>query len=77
MFLTGTVYARREAGLKPRRIIVLGHAFAGYSLLWMVAGYWAIGRILCGRRGWHKTERLAERATRPAAGMEPTPDDAY
>jgi cellulose synthase/poly-beta-1,6-N-acetylglucosamine synthase-like glycosyltransferase len=70
MFLTGTVYARREAGLKPRRIIVLGHAFAGYSLLWMVAGYWAMGRILCGRRGWLKTERLAEHATRPPSGLE-------
>jgi hypothetical protein len=26
----------------------------------MVAGYWALGRMLSGRRGWLKTERVPE-----------------
>jgi 1,2-diacylglycerol 3-beta-glucosyltransferase len=42
-------------------VVLLGHAFAVYSLLWMVAGYWALGRILRGRKSWHKTERLIEK----------------
>ena len=61
VFLTVSVYARRESGLRPWRVIVLAHAFAGYSLLWIASGYWALGRILRGRYGWAKTERLPDR----------------
>lgn len=60
VFLTVSVYARREPGLRPRNVVLLGHAFAIYSLLWIVAGYWALGRLVRGRRGWHKTERLID-----------------
>lgn len=76
MFLTVSVYARREPGLGPWRVIVLGHAFAGYSLLWIVAGYWALGRILRGRRGWLKTDRLLEHPREPPAEAEPARTDA-
>lgn len=76
MFLTVSVYARREPGLKPWRVIVLGHAFAGYSLLWIVAGYWAMGRILRGRHGWLKTDRLPEHSPEPAAEMGTAGKDA-
>jgi hypothetical protein len=61
------VYARHERGLRLRQTILLGHAFAIYSLQWMVVGYWAVGRILRGRRAWHKTERLIERPSTLAA----------
>lgn len=61
VFVTVSVYARRERGLRPLKVVLLGHAFAAYSLLWMVAGYWALGRILRGRKSWHKTERLIEK----------------
>jgi len=60
VFLTVSVYARREPGLRPWRLLILAHAFACYSLLWIVAGYWALGRILRGRRSWAKTERLPD-----------------
>jgi cellulose synthase/poly-beta-1,6-N-acetylglucosamine synthase-like glycosyltransferase len=70
MFLTVSVYVRREPGLRPRRIIALGHAYAGYALLWIVAGYWALARILHGRHGWLKTERLLERPSQLAATVE-------
>jgi 1,2-diacylglycerol 3-beta-glucosyltransferase len=76
MFLTVSVYARREPGLGAWRVIVLGHAFAGYSLLWVVAGYWAVGRILRGRHGWLKTDRLQEQSREPAAETEPARTDA-
>lgn len=76
MFLTVSVYARREPGLGPWRVIVLGHAFAGYSLLWIVAGYWAMGRILRGRHGWLKTDRLLEHSREPPAEIEPAGEDA-
>jgi 1,2-diacylglycerol 3-beta-glucosyltransferase len=76
VFLTVSVYARREPGLRPWRVIILGHAFAGYSLLWMVAGYWALGRMLRGRHGWQKTERLPEQPHEPAAETKPVGRDA-
>ena len=60
LLLTLTVYLRREPELGMRRALALGHAFAGYALLWMVAGYWALGRIIRGRGGWLKTERVAD-----------------
>ncbi len=74
MFLIVSVYARREPGLPAGKVLVLGHAFALYSLLWVAAGYWALGRVLGGRRGWMKTERLADRPLRP--DPELTADDA-
>jgi len=67
VFLTVSVYARHEPGLRPRNVVLLGHAFAIYSLLWIVAGYWALGRILRGRRGWHKTERLIDKPSKSEA----------
>ncbi|HEX9064037.1 MAG TPA: glycosyltransferase family 2 protein [Streptosporangiaceae bacterium] len=74
IFLTATVYARREPGLRPWRVILLGHAFALYSLLWVAAGYWALARVIRGRRGWLKTERLADRPRQ--AELETVTDDA-
>ncbi len=67
VFVTVSVYARREPGLRPLKVALLGHAFALYSLLWMVAGYWALGRILRGRQSWHKTERLIEKPAKTEA----------
>ena len=67
VFLTVSVYVRREPGLRPWKVVLLGHAFAIYSLLWIVAGYWALGRILRGRQSWHKTERLVEEPSKTKA----------
>lgn len=67
VFLTVSVYARREPGLRAWKMVLLGHAFAIYSLLWIVAGYWALGRILRGRQSWQKTERLIERSSETEA----------
>jgi cellulose synthase/poly-beta-1,6-N-acetylglucosamine synthase-like glycosyltransferase len=66
MFLTVSVYARRERMIRRWRLLVLGHAFAGYALLWIVAGYLAVGRMVSRRRGWVKTDRIAEPPRRRA-----------
>lgn len=76
IFLSVSVYARRERGLRAWRMILLGHAFAIYSLLWMVAGYWALGRILLSRHGWMKTDRLHEQAPSPLLDASPAGRDA-
>lgn len=70
LFLTVSVYVRREPGLRLRQAMLLGHAFAIYSLLWIVVGYWALGRILRGSQGWYKTERLIEKPSE----LAPEPD---
>ncbi len=75
VFLAVSVYARREPGLGYLRAILLGHAFACYSLLWTVVGYWALGRILLGRHGWAKTERLLEQVGTTVAATEPAGTD--
>ena len=64
---------RREPGLGPRKVVLLGHAFAIYSLLWIVAGYWALGRMLRGRQSWHKTERLIEEPSKTKAVVRDAP----
>ena len=76
LFLMVSVYARHERGLGLRQAILLGHAFAIYSLLWIVVGYWALGRILRGRQGWHKTERLTEKPAALAAETKAVAPDA-
>lgn len=73
VFLTVSVYARREPGLRPRNVVLLGHAFAIYSLLWIVAGYWALGRLVRGRRDWHKTERLIDKPSKSKAVASDAP----
>jgi cellulose synthase/poly-beta-1,6-N-acetylglucosamine synthase-like glycosyltransferase len=73
VFLTVSVYARRAPGLRPRNVVLLGHAFAVYSLLWIVAGYWALGRLVRGRRGWHKTERLIDKPSKSKAVASDAP----
>lgn len=70
VFLTVSVYGRRERGLPTWRVILLGHVFAGYLLLWIVAGYWAMGRILRGSRGWLKTDRLVDQPRGETAEIE-------
>jgi hypothetical protein len=59
--LFATAY-RRIAGTPRLRSLILGHAFVLYGLLWIASGSLAVWRILTGRHGWLKTDRLRERA---------------
>jgi hypothetical protein len=44
----------------PGRAIVLAHAFEIYTHLWLIAGWWAVWNMLRRKRGWAKTDRVAE-----------------
>jgi 1,2-diacylglycerol 3-beta-glucosyltransferase len=67
--LFGYVYARRTQGTSLRRGLLLGHAFIVYALIWMVAGWWAVVRILRKRDGWLKTARIVETQDAPPSGI--------
>ena len=51
---------REIAGVGRLRSVALGHIFVFYGLLWVVAGFQAMWRLLAGRRSWIKTDRLVE-----------------
>ena len=55
------VYRRRGDRISRLGVVLFGHAFVLYGLLWMAAGWWAVLRVLQGRRSWLKTERLPDR----------------
>ena len=42
------------------KALLLAHLFELYSHLWLISGWWAVGRILRRRRGWEKTARVVE-----------------
>ncbi len=56
------VYRRQEpsSGFGVLRLIGYSHLYILYALVWFVAGWWAIARMLGGRNSWHKTARSPE-----------------
>ncbi|MGY1727082.1 glycosyltransferase family 2 protein [Geodermatophilus sp. SYSU D01062] len=56
------VYWRRERAEGPGLLRCCGwaHAYVVYGLMWYVAGWWAVARIIKGQHGWAKTERTVE-----------------
>lgn len=59
-YLFGPLYARATGEIRAVRGLLYGHLFVVYALLWLVAGWWGLGRALAGRRSWLKTERLSD-----------------
>ena len=53
-------YKRRTDEISGRRSFLLAHALAAYQLVWYVAGWKAMARMVSGTRGWVKTERYVE-----------------
>lgn len=53
-------YWRRAKDISALRAFVLAHGQAAYNLIWYVAEWWAVVRILGRRRNWVKTSRLQE-----------------
>lgn len=53
-------YRRRTDEISAPRAFFLGHALAVYQLVWYVAGWKALARIISGAKGWVKTERYVE-----------------
>jgi hypothetical protein len=66
-YLAAYVYWMRGR-VGPGRAILLAHAFEVYSHLWLIAGWWAIWNVLRRKRGWAKTDRVAEPAAEPGVG---------
>jgi cellulose synthase/poly-beta-1,6-N-acetylglucosamine synthase-like glycosyltransferase len=44
------------------KAILLAHLFELYSQLWLISGWWAVGRVVRRRRSWEKTARVVETA---------------
>ncbi len=62
--LFGGVYRsaeRRDAdGLPLWRSVVVMHLYVGYAVLWFIAGWRAVWRILTSQNSWAKTDRTVE-----------------
>ena len=60
----GWVYRSEERvhGLSLPGAVLLMHAYVGYAVLWYIAGWRAVGRVILGHTGWTKTDRVAEPA---------------
>jgi hypothetical protein len=65
--VTGFMYARRDRELGLGRSLLFSHLLIPYNYVAYLATWVALGRILTGRRGWSKTERIAEPVERLAA----------
>lgn len=62
IMLFGTIYwqQERKTGASWIHAVLVFHLFALYSTLWYFAGWRAAFRMLTGRTGWAKTERMKE-----------------
>lgn len=60
--LYGYIYWQQErtVGMSRIKAFLLFHLFALYSTLWYLAGWRATFRMLTGRTGWTKTDRIKE-----------------
>jgi 1,2-diacylglycerol 3-beta-glucosyltransferase len=68
----GLAYASRSE-VSRWRSVAYAHVYVFYALLWVVAGWWAFGRMATGRTSWLKTERLEETpASEDVAAREPS-----
>jgi 1,2-diacylglycerol 3-beta-glucosyltransferase len=61
----GAVYhaREREAGLSVAAAVLLMHGYVAYAVLWYVAAWRAVGRVVRGRTAWAKTDRVDEPST--------------
>lgn len=62
ILLYGRVYWQQERahGISRLQAFALFHLFALYATLWYIAGWRAVFRLLTGRSGWAKTDRIQE-----------------
>lgn len=64
ILLFGTLYwqQERDSGINWLHAVLVFHLFALYATLWYIAGWRAAYRMLMGRNGWAKTDRMKEPA---------------
>src|SRR5699024_2108911 len=58
--LFGASYWQQEHSLSWLKAIIVFHVFALYATLWYLPGWRAVFRLLTGRTGWTKTDRIKE-----------------
>ena len=59
----GVVYWLRDGRVSLFKALLLSHAFAVYSYIWVPAGWRALGRTIKRRRDWAKTARSIDKPT--------------
>ncbi|NLA54953.1 MAG: glycosyltransferase family 2 protein [Corynebacterium humireducens] len=64
----GVIYQRSEPSMSLPRALVVAHFYVAYALLWILAGWRAVFRVVLRRNSWAKTERLKENADGIAEG---------
>lgn len=60
MLVLGIIYKKSEPGMGYIRAILIAHLYVPYALLWVIAGWNAVFKIIRGKNSWAKTERLPE-----------------
>lgn len=53
-------YRSRSRDISLPRTIVLAHLMPLYQMMWLVAGWRAVGRMISGKNGWAKTARIGQ-----------------
>jgi 1,2-diacylglycerol 3-beta-glucosyltransferase len=69
-------YRRRTREISQWNAFLIAHVYALFQLIWYVAGWKALGRILTGRGGWVKTERYVEAIQKSPAVIDLTSEAA-
>lgn len=64
----GLIYQRSEPSMGVVRALTVAHLYVFYALLWILAGWRAVFRIVLQKNSWVKTERLKENAHGIAEG---------
>jgi cellulose synthase/poly-beta-1,6-N-acetylglucosamine synthase-like glycosyltransferase len=54
------VYRSHEPSVGRREALGLGHLYCTYGYIWYLAGWKAVARMITGRSGWVKTQRISE-----------------
>lgn len=68
--LLTVIYRRSEPSLGRAKAFALAHLYVPYALLWMIAGWKAAFRMITGKKGWAKTDRLQENSEAAEAERE-------
>lgn len=74
--ILGLIYHESERSVNPVKTLLIAHFYVGYAILWMVAGWSAVFRVILGKNSWAKTERLKENAAGIADEPEQEPAPA-
>ncbi|MGB5952662.1 MAG: glycosyltransferase, partial [Ornithinimicrobium sp.] len=78
--LFGAVYRSAERqdadGLPLWRSVVVMHLYVGYAVLWFIAGWRAVWRIVTSQNGWSKTDRTVEASPEKDESTDSTTESA-